>query len=101
MKQFCPSTVFRGCRRGLDDHVRGHVPHDVLRHAAHALRLHLVGQVQTRSLIVITSAVNFTSILKAVFLYKSILPSISLLSVWLCKFLTKEYWRKSCPKYVG
>ncbi len=31
---------------------------------------------------------------------KIILLSFSLITVWLCNFLAKEYWRKSCSKNV-
>jgi len=39
---------------------------------------------------------NFTNIFQAAFSYEIVLRSFSLLTVWLCKFLSKEYWRKSC-----
>ncbi len=42
------------------------------------------------------SGVNLTNILQAAFSYSSVFQSFSLLIVWLCIFLLKEYWRKSC-----
>jgi len=45
----------------------------------------------------ITSAgVNFINILCKLFSYKRALLSFSLITVWLCDFLAKEYQRKSC-----
>jgi len=43
---------------------------------------------------------DFINILGAPFLYKSILHSFSLITVWLCTILAKEYWHKSCSKNV-
>jgi len=40
--------------------------------------------------------VNFINILLATFLHKSVWLSFSLITVWLCNFLAKEYGRKSC-----
>ncbi len=40
--------------------------------------------------------VNFTNILWAAVSCKSVLRSFSLITVWLCNFLMKEYWCKSC-----
>jgi hypothetical protein len=39
---------------------------------------------------------NFTDVLRATFLYESALRSFSLVTVWLCNILAKEYWQKSC-----
>jgi len=39
--------------------------------------------------------VNLTKILQAAFLNKMVFQSFSLLTVWLCNFLAKEYGRKS------
>ena len=41
-------------------------------------------------------SVNFINTLHAPFLYKSALQSFSLITVWLCDFLAKEYQRKCC-----
>ncbi len=46
------------------------------------------------------SVVNFTSILFKTFSHKSALHSFSLIMVWLCDFLLKEYQRKSCSKML-
>jgi len=46
------------------------------------------------------SSVNFTNILHEPFLYEIILRSFSLLTVWLCIFLVKEYQHKSCSNNV-
>jgi hypothetical protein len=40
--------------------------------------------------------VNFTNILRAAFLYKSFLHSFYVLTIWVCNFLAKGFWRKSC-----
>ncbi len=42
-----------------------------------------------------TPCVKFTNIFRAAFLYESVFWSFSLLTVWLCNFCLKEYWRKS------
>jgi hypothetical protein len=42
------------------------------------------------------SGVNFTNILRAVFLYGSFFAKLYLLTIWVCNFLAKEFWRKSC-----
>ena len=41
IKDYFSVSVFRGCGDSVDDLGRGHVADDLLRHAAHALRLHL------------------------------------------------------------
>jgi len=43
-----------------------------------------------------TSGVNFTNILQAAFLYKSSLRSFYVLTIWICNFLAKGFWHKSC-----
>jgi len=43
-----------------------------------------------------TQVVNFNNNLLAAFLYKSVLHSFNVLTVWLCNFLAKENHRKSC-----
>jgi len=40
--------------------------------------------------------VNLINILHRAFLYESVLHNFSQVTVWLCKFLSKEYRRKSC-----
>jgi hypothetical protein len=41
--------------------------------------------------------VNFTSILQAAFYYQSSLRTFYVLTIWVCNFLAKGFWRKSCP----
>ncbi len=43
-----------------------------------------------------TSGVNLTNILRTAFSYKRVLLSFSIITVWLCNFLAKEYRQKSC-----
>ncbi len=43
-----------------------------------------------------TTGVNVTHILQAFFIRKCFLQSFSLFTVWICNFLAKEYWHKSC-----
>ncbi len=43
-----------------------------------------------------SQGVNFINILLSTFLYKSVLRSFSLITVWLCNFLAQEYQEKSC-----
>jgi len=43
-----------------------------------------------------SAGINFTNILRAAFLYESALHSFSLITVWLCNFLRKEYCHKMC-----
>jgi len=45
--------------------------------------------------------VNLPNILRAAFSCKRVLRSFSLITVWLCNFLEKEYWRKSYSSDVG
>jgi len=40
--------------------------------------------------------VNFTNILRAAFSYESFLRSFYVLTIWVCNFLAKGFWRKSC-----
>jgi hypothetical protein len=40
--------------------------------------------------------VNFTNILQAAFSYKGFLRSFYVLTIWVCNFLVKGFWRKSC-----
>jgi len=40
--------------------------------------------------------VNFTNILRADFSYKFFLRSFDVLTIWVCNFLVKGFWRKSC-----
>ncbi len=48
----------------------------------------------------LTKGVNFTIILCAPFSYKSVLCSFSLVTVWLCDFLAKEYQHKVAHKML-
>jgi len=52
------------------------------------------------TLMKLTAGVNFTNTLLVPFSNKSALQSLesffSLITVWLCNFLVKEYWCKSC-----
>jgi hypothetical protein len=40
--------------------------------------------------------VNFTYILQAAFSYQSSLRTFYLLTIWICNFLAKGFWCKSC-----
>jgi len=40
----------------------------------------------------LTASVNVINILRWPFLYKSVLHSFSLVTVWLCNYLEQEYW---------
>jgi hypothetical protein len=40
--------------------------------------------------------VNFTNILPAAFSYQSSLHTFHVLTSWICNFLAKGFWRKSC-----
>jgi hypothetical protein len=44
---------------------------------------------------------NFTNILQAAFSYESFLRSFYVLKIWVCNFLAKGFWRKSCSLNVG
>jgi hypothetical protein len=57
--------------------------------AASKLRQH----VQVSS---IRPGVNFTNILLAAFFTKVFLRTFYVLTTWVCKFLAKGFWRKSC-----
>jgi len=54
-----------------------------------------------KRLMKLTAGVNFTKLLWASFLYKTVLHSSSQLRVWLCNFLVTEYQSKSCSRNVG
>ncbi len=47
------------------------------------------------------SGVNFTNILRAAFSHENFLNSFSVLTIWVCNFLAKGFWRKSCSYNVG
>jgi len=49
-----------------------------------------------KMLVKLTTGVNFINILLVNFLYKSVLPSFSLITIWLVNYLAKECWQKSC-----
>ncbi len=51
---------------------------------------------ESKMLVKLTKGVNFSNILHKPFLYESALKDFSLITVWLCNFLPKEYGRKSC-----
>ncbi len=59
-------------------------------------RKNIGGKAADKRLAKVTTGVYFTNVLPAAFLYKRVLQTFSLLTVWLCNFLTKEYWRKNC-----
>jgi hypothetical protein len=40
--------------------------------------------------------VNFTYILQAAFSYQSSLRTFYVLTIWVCNFLAKGFWHKSC-----
>jgi hypothetical protein len=40
--------------------------------------------------------VNFNNTLQAAFSYQSSLRTIYVLTIWVCNFLAKGFWRKSC-----
>jgi len=58
-----------------------------------------------RKIIVLAFSYNMVSIsptfYEHLYLYESVFQSYSLLTVWLCSFLLKEYWRISCLLNVG
>jgi hypothetical protein len=41
-------------------------------------------------------SVNLTNILGAAFPYESFLRSFYVLTIWVCNFLAKGFWQKSC-----
>ncbi len=43
---------------------------------------------------------NFTNILRAAFLYESFLRCFYVLTIWVCNFLAKGFWRKSFRKFA-
>ena len=45
--------------------------------------------------------VNYTNILEAAFTYQSALRAFYVLKIWVCNFLAKGFWRKSCSLNVG
>ncbi len=49
-----------------------------------------------KMLVKLTPGVNFTNILGAAFLYESFLCSFYVLTIWVCTFLAKGFWCKSC-----
>jgi hypothetical protein len=54
-------------------------------------------RILSQDFVLVDDKVSISStILRAPFLYCSILRSFSLVTVWLGNFLAKEYWRKSC-----
>jgi hypothetical protein len=46
--------------------------------------------------ITLAPGANITDILRAAFLYESFLCSFYVLKFWVCIFLAKGFWRKSC-----
>ena len=45
--------------------------------------------------------INFNNILRAAFSYESFLRSFYVLTIWVCNFLAKGFWRKSCSQNDG
>jgi hypothetical protein len=50
-----------------------------------------------KMLVKLTPGVNFTNIKQAAFSYQSFLRSLYVLTIWVCNFLVKGFWHKSCP----
>jgi hypothetical protein len=46
--------------------------------------------------IFVTPGVNFTNILCAAFSYESFFAQLLCATIWVCNFLAKGFWRKSC-----
>jgi hypothetical protein len=44
---------------------------------------------------------NFTYILQAAFSYQSSLRRFYVLTIWVCNFVAKGFWRKCCSYNVG
>jgi len=53
-------------------------------------------KVSQKTLVKTAPSVNFINILCSNFSYESAFCCFSLIKVWLCDFLAKEYWCKSC-----
>jgi hypothetical protein len=53
------------------------------------------------SILSICPGVNFANILQAAFSYKSFLHSCCVLTIWVCNFFVKGFWRKRCSCNVG
>ncbi len=51
-----------------------------------------------KTLLKLTLSVNLTNILRAVFSYKSVFHSFSLITLWIWNFLAKGYWQKAARK---
>ncbi len=49
-----------------------------------------------KMLVKLTPGGNFIIILQPAFLYESFLRSFYVLTIWVCIFLAKGFWRKSC-----
>ncbi len=49
----------------------------------------------------IGKVINFANILRSAFSNKSVLKSFSLPRIWLCIYLSKEYWQKSCSQKLA
>ena len=47
-----------------------------------------------------TQSDNFTNILRAAFLYISVLRSVSVLTVWVCNFMQKDIGTKAASKLL-
>jgi len=48
------------------------------------------------TVVIYTPGVNFTNILRAAFCILVFLRSFYVLTIWVCNFLAKGFWRKSC-----
>jgi hypothetical protein len=46
--------------------------------------------------ITLTPGVNFNNILRAAFSYESFLRHFYVVTIWVCNFLAKGFWRKGC-----
>jgi len=57
-------------------------------------------QASNKMLMKLMTGYNFINILLVPFWYQSALQSFSI-TVWLCNFLVKEYWCKSCTENVN
>jgi len=53
-------------------------------------------KLMARTLMKLTTGLDFINILCATVAYKRTLHTFFLITVWLCNFFVKEYWHKSC-----
>jgi hypothetical protein len=71
---------------------------EVTMHAGHEVLMEVD---DNDSLIIGSPGVNFTNFFTSSFLYRSFLHSLYALTIWVCNFLAKGFWRKSCSLNVG